>query len=117
MADLRRGITSEPVPDQQMEQIRDLLFGEFARQSDARIAMIEARYKELEQAVGHRLDAIHARLDALGGQLEAEQRTAFEELSHSVADLADRIRLISTTRGSVAEPLVNGSAGGERRKV
>ncbi len=87
-------LTPEP-GDDRMEQVRDLLFGEFARVSNARIAALEARQKELEGALAARLDAIHARLDALGAQVDAAHRSAFEELSLGLGELADRIRHMS----------------------
>jgi hypothetical protein len=80
--------------DEKMEQIRDLLFGEYQRQSELRINQLEARIRDLEAALGHRLDALQARFDGHVGETEAGRRTAFDELSRGVQDLAERIRQI-----------------------
>lgn len=78
-----------------MDQVRDLLIGDFVRQTDRRIAALEARLNEIETSVGSRLSALHARLEALAGEMGAERRTSFDELAKSVLDLGDRIRKIS----------------------
>jgi hypothetical protein len=64
-----------------MEQIRELLVGDILRRTGARIQALEARVRELE-----------ARLEAQATEQTAGRRSAFEELSRNVADLADRIR-------------------------
>ena len=81
--------------DDKMYQIRELLFGEFKRDSDARMALIEARVRELETGLHRKLDAIQARLDALGSDMRTDRNAAFDELSSSVSDLAERIRRIA----------------------
>jgi len=81
--------------DDQMEQIRDLLFGEYARRSDARVIALESRIRNLEHEVAQRLDSLHARLDALSAQVDAAQRTAFEDLALGLGELADRVRHMS----------------------
>lgn len=83
--------------DDRMDQVRDLLFGEFARHNNARLLALEARQRDLEAIVAARLDALHARLDAFGAQLDASQRSAFEELSLGLGELADRVRHMSKT--------------------
>ena len=80
--------------DEKMDQIRELLFGDYQRQSEARLAMLEARVRELELAVHHRLDAIQGRMDQMAGQAGAEQRAAFDELARGVGELGERIRRI-----------------------
>lgn len=84
----------DPLEDK-MEQIRELLFGEFKRDSDARIALIDARVRELETGLHRKLDAIQARLDTLGSEIKTDRNAAFDDLSISVSDLADRIRRIA----------------------
>ena len=80
--------------DEKMEQIRDLLFGEFQRQSALRLSQLEARIRDLETTVAHRLDAMQARLDAMSGEVEADRRSSFDELARGVLELGDRIRQI-----------------------
>lgn len=78
-----------------MDQIRDLLIGDVVRQTDRRMAALEARLNDLETSVVSRLSALHARLEAMAGEMGAERRTAFDELAKSVLDLGERIRKIS----------------------
>jgi uncharacterized small protein (DUF1192 family) len=81
--------------DDKMDQIRELLFGEFKRDSDARIALIDARVRELETGLHRKLDAIQARLETLGSDMRSDRNAAFDELSLSVTELAERIRRIA----------------------
>ena len=93
-AEFRTGAISAVQNDEKMEQIRELLFGEYQRQSEARMALLEARIRELELAVHHRLDAMQGRVEQLAGLSEAERRGAFDELSRGIAELGERIRRI-----------------------
>lgn len=77
-----------------MHQIRELLFGEFKRDSDARLALIEARVRELEQGLHRKLDAIQARLDTLGADVSADRRRSLDQLASSIDELGDKIRRI-----------------------
>ncbi len=85
--------------DDKMEQIRDLLYGEFKRDSDARIALIEARVRELEAGLHRKLDVIQSRLEALATDLKTDQRQdrerAFDQLSLNVLELGENIRRIA----------------------
>lgn len=92
--ELRNGVGRDSNLDDKMEQIRELLYGEFKRDSDARIALIEARVRELESGLHRKLDAIQAQIEALSGGVKAEQAAAFDDLSHSVLELGERIRRI-----------------------
>lgn len=80
--------------DDKMDQIRELVFGDYQRQTEARFAMLEVRIRELELAMHHRLDGIQGRVELLAGQAGAEQRAAFDELARSIADLGERVRRI-----------------------
>ncbi|MDX2158642.1 MAG: hypothetical protein SFW09_19245 [Hyphomicrobiaceae bacterium] len=84
----------EPFEDK-MQQIRELLFGEFKRDSDARLALIEARVRELEQGLHRKLDAIQARLDQMSGDVANERRQSFDDLARHVVELGERIGQIS----------------------
>lgn len=94
--ELRNGTTGprDPLEDK-MEQIRELLFGEFKRDSDARIALIEARVRELEIGLHRKLDTIQAQIEALGGDIRTGRAATFDELSSSVSELAQRISRIA----------------------
>lgn len=93
-AEFRAGSLAAAQNDEKMEQVRELLFGDYQRQSEARLAMLEARMRELELAVHHRLDAMQGRVEQLAGQAEADKRAAFDELSRCIAELGERIRRI-----------------------
>ncbi len=80
--------------DEKMDQIRELLFGEYQRQSEARLALLDARIRELELGFHRRLDAIEQRLDQIAGNADAEHRAAFDELARGIADLGERVRRI-----------------------
>lgn len=90
-AEFRAGSLAAPQDDEKMEQVRELLFGDYQRQSEARLAMLEARIRELELTVHHGLEAMHERVEQLAGQTSADHRAAFEELSRGIADLGGRI--------------------------
>ena len=92
LGELRATAASRELSDDKMQQIRELICGELQRASDARIAMLESRVRELETGLHVRLDLIQARLDALFGEITAERRTAFEDLARHVVELGDRIR-------------------------
>ncbi|MEZ5854804.1 MAG: hypothetical protein R3D67_08695 [Hyphomicrobiaceae bacterium] len=89
--DLKNGNDVMEPFDDKMQQIRDLLFGEFKRDSDQRLALIEARVRELEQGVHRKLDAIQARLESMSTDVVADRRRSFEELSRQVVELGERI--------------------------
>lgn len=78
-----------------MEQIRELLLGQHVRDTESRIALLEARLKEIKTALSQRLDALSARLEALAAEEHAARRNTFDELARGVAELGDHIRKIS----------------------
>lgn len=83
------------MPDEKMEQVRELLFGEFEKQTETRVLELEARLREMEVVFNRRLDAVEARLEALSGEMDANQRTAQQEIAGGLQELADRVRRIS----------------------
>ena len=88
----KTGALPRELGDDKMQQIRELLFGEFERQNLAKQAELEARIKELELGVHQRLDALQARLDELSSSISANHRSAFEELAQGMSELSERIR-------------------------
>lgn len=91
------GLTGEPggarpISDEKMEQVRELLLGEFEKQTERRVAELESRVRELEVGLHRRLDAMQARLEALAGEVESDQRSAHDELATGLQDLAERVR-------------------------
>jgi hypothetical protein len=94
LTDIKNGASTRDLPDVKMDQIRELLFGEVQRQNDLRVASLEAKYRELETSLQHRLDAMQARLDALAAETRGDRRQTLEELGRGLADLSDRIKRI-----------------------
>lgn len=80
------------VPDEKMEQVRELLFGGYQRQMANRAEHLEQRMRELETLVARRLDAMDARIEALAGEVDATQRTTLEEIARGMQQLSDGIR-------------------------
>lgn len=83
---------AQAIASEKMSQVRELLFGELQRETETRIALLEARVRELEEGINRRLDLLQSRLEAATGELAADRRTAFDELARSVLELGDRIR-------------------------
>lgn len=87
--------------DDRMEQIRELLYGEFKRDSDARIALLEARVRELEAGLHRKLDSIQEGLARLSsevkGDFDRQRRTDLGSLARNVAELGEQIRRLSET--------------------
>ncbi len=93
--ELRNGAASDEGVDDKLEQIRDLLYGEFKRDHDARLKTLEAQVRELESGLLRKLEAIQTRVEAMASEHATERRTSFDELSRSIFELGDRIRRIS----------------------
>ena len=93
--EIRAAANAAHDPDVKMDQVRDLLFGDFARQSETRLQMLESRVRELELSLHRRLDALQARLEALGAEVDANQRTSFEEVARGIDELAQRVRRVN----------------------
>lgn len=94
--DLNDGKGPRAISDEKMEQVRELLFGEFEKQTELRVADLEARVREMEIGLHRRLDAMQARLEALTGELDASQRTAHDEIATGLQSLAERVRRIGS---------------------
>jgi len=94
LGELRNGAAPHEATDDKLEQIRDLLYGEFKRDHEARLKVLEAHIKELEGGLYRRLEALQARVEALASETTSERRASFDELSRSIFELGDRIRRI-----------------------
>jgi hypothetical protein len=92
--DLRLGLTTRDPNEDKMEQIRDLVYGDFKRQCDVRIGQLEARMRELELGVQQRLDSLQARLDGLAGEVARDRRASLDEIARGLQDLGERVRRI-----------------------
>ena len=94
-ADLWAGPGSRALSDEKMEQVRELLFGDYRRHADLQLAAMDARLRELESVLTRRLADLEARLEALASRNSEDRRGAFEELSRNVTELGQRIRDIA----------------------
>lgn len=92
--ELRNSIPARDLADEKMMQVRDLLVGDFIRESQARMMALENRIRDLENGVGQRLAILNQRIDSLATDHTVDRRAAFDELSKFVADLGDKIRTI-----------------------
>lgn len=90
--DVWAGVGSRTLADEKMEQVRDLLIGDYKRQCDVQLAAMDARLRELETVMMRRLSDLEARMEALSTRCGEQQRTAFDELSRGLADLGRRVR-------------------------
>lgn len=93
-AEFRSALAPASPNDDKMDQVRELLFGEYQRQSEARLALLEARVRELELSLQRRLEALEGRVEQIVNRVDAEQRATVEELGRGIADLGERIRRI-----------------------
>jgi len=93
--DIRPAFSVRDPVDEKMAQVRDLLIGDFARTTDARLAALETRIRDLEMGLGERLTLLQQRIEALGAGHTADRQAAFDELGKHVRDLGERIRVLS----------------------
>jgi hypothetical protein len=91
---LRAGLAARDAHDEKMDQVRELLFGDDRRRTEARLVALEVTMRDLERSLLQRLDAIQARIEALAGEVDADRRTSFEVLAEGIDKLADDIRRI-----------------------
>lgn len=84
-AELRQA-TAGAASDQKMDQVRDLLFGEFRRSCEARLDAFEARLAQVE-----------AKLSALAATTDQDRRGLIEDLAKAVGELSGRIGAISSS--------------------
>ncbi len=91
-AEFRTAVGQAVQQDDKMDQVRELLFGEYQRQNDARMALLEARVRELELGIHRRLDGLEQRMESIAGKVDADNRAAFDELARGIADLGERVR-------------------------
>ncbi|MEO1709690.1 MAG: hypothetical protein AAFR70_05435 [Pseudomonadota bacterium] len=82
------------VADEKLDQVREILFGEYQRRAEAHIVMLEERVRDLELSVHRRLDAIQARVDSLAAEVDAQNRSALDEIAQGMVELGDRVRRI-----------------------
>lgn len=92
LSDIRNGDPSRQLTDEKMEQVRELLFGDYERETEARVAILENRIRDLELSLHRRLDAMQARLDAISAELDVTHRQTLDEIGNGLQELATRIK-------------------------
>jgi DNA anti-recombination protein RmuC len=93
--DEMRAAAHRDATDYKMEQVRELLVGDAVRRVEARVTVLETRLSEVELGISRQLDALEARIEALAQSADGEQRSAFESLAQSLADLGEQVRNIA----------------------
>lgn len=93
--DLRNAVPQRDFADDKMNQVRDLLIGDYVRTSQSRIAALEMRMRDLETGIAQRLTSLQQRIEGLATDTTITRQAAFEELARGVAELGDRIRRIA----------------------
>lgn len=91
LEELRSSASNRDLRDEKMEQVRQLLYGDHAREVSTRFMLMETRLRELETGFSRQLEAISARLDALARDVSQDRRGDFDELSKCIAELGERI--------------------------
>jgi hypothetical protein len=94
LTEIKNGANPRDLSDVKMDQIRELLFGEVQRQSEQRITLLEAKVRDLETSLQHRLDAMLARIDALAAETRGDRRSTLDELARGITDLGERVKRI-----------------------
>jgi polyhydroxyalkanoate synthesis regulator phasin len=78
-----------------MNQVRDLLMGDYVRASESRLAALEARVRDLETGIGQRLTSLHQRIETMASDHSNDRQACFDELAKSVLELSDKIRVLA----------------------
>lgn len=81
--------------DEKMEQVRQLLFGDHAREVSTRFMLLETRLRELETGVARQLESLSQRVEALAQNTSNDRRAAFAELAQNIQELGERIGTLS----------------------
>lgn len=92
--ELRNSIPARDLADEKMNQVRDLLVGDFIREQQSRMMAMENRLRDLENGLSQRLAVLSQRIETLAADHTIDRRAAFDELSKCVLDLGDKIRAI-----------------------
>ncbi len=93
--ELRDLSSNENAPDERMDEVRELLIGDHARDTEARIAALTQRIDALETTMTRQMEGFAARLESLANDADADRRAAFQELSQHVESLAESIRSLT----------------------
>lgn len=81
--------------DERMDQVRELLFGDYKRQCEQQIAALEARLEVMQEGFLRRFEELDARIAALSADTRSSHKAAFADLARNVGELGERIRAMS----------------------
>jgi len=94
LTELKKSVSSQKLTDEKMEQVREILFGDYERQIEDRVTVLEERIESLELSLNGRLDALQVRLDAVLAKIDATQLQALSEIGHGLQELAERVKSV-----------------------
>ncbi len=90
--ELRNGATSQALADEKMDQVRELLIGDYERRNAARVSVLEDRIQNLELALHGRLDALQARLEAMSAKMDANQHQTLDDIGTGLQELGAKLK-------------------------
>jgi hypothetical protein len=93
--ELRAVAANREIKDEKMEQVRQLLFGDHAREVSTRFMLLEARLRELETGLARQLESLSQRVDALAQDTTSDRQASFAELAQSIHELGERIGVMA----------------------
>jgi phage host-nuclease inhibitor protein Gam len=85
-------LTLRDAGDPKMDQIRELLFGDVARENDARLAALEARVQALENSFADQVSSLTRRIEIMTQESNARRREAFEDVARGVLAFAEGVQ-------------------------
>ena len=89
-------------PARTIEQVRELLFGETKRSSEASLntldAKVDAKFEALAEAMNARFSEVETRLADLARETERAQASAIDDIGSAIAQLGASIRNMSGAR-------------------
>lgn len=93
--ELRTSASQREFKDEKMDQVRQLLFGDHAREVSTRFMLMDARIRELETSLTRQLETIAARVETLAGETDTGRRAGFDELARNIHELGERIGVMA----------------------
>ena len=99
-------VAPEPAPAQPngadpagvINQVRELLFGETKRASEASVSTLDAKVDALAASMRERFAEVESRMAELARDTERAQATAIDEIGSAIAQLGASIRNMSGAR-------------------
>ena len=92
LSDITNGDPSQQLTNEKMEQVCELVFGDYERETEASVEILENRILDLELSTHCRLNAMQARIDAISAELDVTHRQTQDEIGNGLRELATRIK-------------------------